>query len=199
MAGKSTSQTISNGSGNGGEIQQITAFQRLVARMSQMATVDVEGANFKGDDLNAILEAETEEEFWDADERGPIDGKKLVDCEILIHDFQVKFSRGGNGGGEEMQGVFKNDAGKSMYLLVTSTRVSTAGEKRELRLPGVGEQFVWNTSARFLVAKIMKAAQMGWIDPTSGKALECVVKGIDLGDGQTVLKLRPMPKRVHQG
>jgi hypothetical protein len=82
-----------------------------------------------------------------------------------------------------------------MYLLVKCVRISTAGEKSIMRLPAVGEVFTANTSARFIVAKIWRAMTMGLFNESTGRTWEAKVQGTDLGDGQTVLKLRPIPKR----
>jgi hypothetical protein len=169
-----------------------TPFALMVRAMANDATAS-EG-EFSGDDLNAILAAESEEEMWDADERPPLNFQHLAGCEIAIIDFTVKYSRGGN---DSIKTPFTYD-GKKMYILATCTRLSDAGEKSVLRLPPVGEIFQANTSARFVVAKIWKAMIMGLIDYRAGKSLECVVQVTDLGDGTGVLKLRPIPKRVTQ-
>lgn len=178
-------------------VVKATPFQIMLRAMAMDATADAESNTFSGDDLNAILTAENESDIWDADERGPLNFQHLADCEIAIMDVNVKYSRGTN---TEIQTPFivKDDKGNSrkMYLLVKCVRLSDAGEKKHLRLPAVGEVFEANTSARFVAAKIWAFYIKGYINPDTGKTLECVVKEIDLGGDQAVLKLRPMPRRV---
>jgi hypothetical protein len=177
-----------------GQITRATPFQSMIRQMGMTAEMEANESKFSGDDLNALLTAETEAEIWDADERGPLNFQHLADCEIQIVDISVKYSRAGQNG--DMVSHFVTDDGKKMYLLVTGVRISNAGEKTVLRLPGVGEEFQANTSARYVVAKLWAFYQKGYIDPDNGKRLECVVKATDLGDGQAVIKIRPMPRRV---
>lgn len=181
-----------------GDILSATPFQIMLRAMAMEATAEM--ASFAGDDLNPILTAETEEEIWDADERGPLNFQHLEDCEIAILDVTVKYSRGAS---DQIQTPFVvtqpgpdgQPTTKKMYLLITAVRLSDAGEKQHLRLPVVGEVFQANTSARYVVGKIWAFYTRGYINPDTGKTLEAVVKGIDLGDNNTVLKLRPMPRR----
>jgi hypothetical protein len=177
-----------------GQVTKITPFQGMIRQMGMTAELDLTATKFNGDDLNALLTAETEAELWDADERGPLNFQHLADCELQIIDLSVKYSRAGQNG--DMVSQFVTDDGKKMYLLVTAVRISNAGEKTVLRLPAVGEEFQANTSARYVVGKLWAFLQKGYIDPDNGKRLECVVKSTDLGDGQAVLKLRPMPRRT---
>lgn len=191
MAAKSQSNEEIAERETAGVSTKATPFQKMLRAMDMEATADAEDAQFTGDNLNAILTAETEDEIWDADERGPLNFQHLADCEIAITDVRVKYSRGLN---SEIQTPFITPDGRKMYLLVTAHRLSDAGEKSWLRLPPVGEDFQANTSAQFVTTKIWHFYHLGYI--SEGKALEAVVKEIDLGDNQAVLKLRPMPRRV---
>jgi len=177
-----------------GTIQGPTPFQVMIRAMANDASED-EG-NFAGDDLNTILSAETETELWDSDERPPLNFQHLIGCEIEILDFQVKFSRGSRGDAIKTPFLYQDkDGPKKMYLLAKCVRLSDAGEKPIIRLPGVGEVFEANTSARFVVAKLWRAMTMGLINTGTGKSLQTLVQGTDLGDGQEVIKLRPLPSR----
>lgn len=191
MAAKSQVQPAETDAAEGTIIKQ-TPFQVMLRAMAMDATADAEDAKFTGDNLNALLTAESEDEIWDADERGPLNFQHLADCEIAIVDIAVKFSRGSN---SEIATPFVHD-GKKMYLLVTAYRLSDAGEKKLYRLPAVGEVFQANTSAQFVTTKLWAFYTKGYINPDNGKTLECVVKAVELGDEQSVLKLRPMPRRV---
>lgn len=168
-----------------------SAIQLLIRRMEMTAEYEEANTSFRGDDINAILEAETEEEMWEADARGPLNGKDLEDCELVIHNVVVKFSRKGV---EDIQSVFTTEDNRQMYLLVESTRISEAGNKARIRLPEVGEQFTWNTSARFIVAKLDWLSRHDMIP-----GAEVVVKAIDLGGGQSVLKLSKVSQRIVRG
>jgi hypothetical protein len=165
-----------------------TPFQMMIRSMALDA--GEEDGNFGGDDLNAILSAETEEEMWEADERPPLNFQHLAGCELSVLDFDVKFSRGDS----EIQTPFITPDGKKMYLLVKCVRLS-GGNGKIFRLPEIGEVFTANTSARFIVAKLWRALTMGLINANTGQTLQCMVQATDLGGGQAVLKLRPIPKR----
>jgi hypothetical protein len=194
MATKSQPASRDQDVTSGGNVIQATPFQRMLRAMELEATAEVENAVFSGDNLNGILNAETEEELWEADERGPLNGQHLAGCELSLIKVTVKFSRAGRS--DEISSAFVTGEGRKMYLIVDAVRLSEANDKGNLiRLPEVGEVFQFNTSATFLTAKIWAFYTRGYIDADSGKQLECVVKEIDLGDGQAVLKLRPMPRR----
>jgi len=200
MAAKSNSQPDESGAIEITDMQPPTPFTQMIAAMSVEATMETETV-FAGDDANliAILNADDDDEIWDADERGPLGFRDLAGCEIAITDMQVKFSRGGvRPDGEEIKSIFVDPSnGRQMYLLCTMHRIADTGdEDKRINLPPIGESFQANTSARYLVAKLWRFYQLGKIDPQRGAALECRVKGIKLGDGQqTVLKLRPVAKR----
>ena len=165
-----------------------TPFQMMIHAMSQVATADETEGRFSGDDLIAILTAETEEEIWEADDRPPLNFQHLAGCEIDIIDFQVKFSRGSS----TIDTPFQTHDGRKMYLLVSCQRLSRAGEKKLIRLPDPGEVFQANTSARYIVAKIWAFWAKGKIDPQTGASLRALVQEIELGGDQSVLKLRPL-------
>lgn len=169
-----------------------TPFQRMIRAMEMDATAEVEAGNFTGDDLNAILSAETEEELWEAGEQGPLNAQHLAGCELAIVDVRVKYSRGES----DILTPFVTPDGRKMYFLVNAYRLSDAGKKAPIVLPAVGEIFEFNTSARFLATKIWAFYTRGYINPDTGKTLECAIHETDLGGGQAVLKLRKLPNRV---
>jgi hypothetical protein len=196
MADKRQSKDVDQTVTDTANVVAQTPFQRMLRMMESEATAEVEENKFSGDDLNAILTAETEDALWDADERGPLNGQHLAACELALVDVSVKFSRGESDIVSPFQVADGRGGTRKMYLLVTAYRLSDAGEKSHLRLPAIGELFEFNTSARFLVAKIWSFYTKGYIDPDAGKVLECVIRETDLGGGQGVLKLRPMPRRA---
>lgn len=169
-----------------------TPFQQMIKAMAMEATAAAENAQFTGDELTPMLTAETEDDIWEADERGPLNFQHLVGCEVEIIDVEVKYSRGSNA---EIQTPFITSDGKKMYLLVTLARVSDATERREIRLPEIGEIFQANTSAKYVTTKIWMFYVRGFINRDQGKTLEATIRETELGDGTAVLKLRPIPRR----
>jgi hypothetical protein len=175
-----------------GTIQMPNPVRRMLGAMAMEATMDTE-SGFTGDDIMSILEAETEQEMFEADQQGPLNFQHLSGCELAIYDVSVKFGRGGN---DDIKTMFIDpESGKQMYLWVTAARISDAGNKSTVKLPGVGEQFQLNTSARFCVAKLWWLSTHGKIDRDAGVSYEVKVDGTDLGGGQSVIKLLPVPKR----
>lgn len=182
-----------------GTVTGPTPFQQMIRAMSNDASA--EDGNFGGDDLNAILSAETEEELFESDERPPLNFQHLAGCELAVLGFDVKFSRTNNTS-IQTPFVWTDERGqdKKMYLLVKCIRISDAGTKKNvIKLPPVGEVFTANTSARFVVAKLWRAMTLGLIDANRGVTWECAVQETDLGDETAVIKLRPIPKRSSRG
>lgn len=191
MAGKSNSPDTRSDS----PVKAPTPFQIMLRAMANDASA--EDGNFGGDDLNAILSAETEEELFESDERPPLNFQHLSGCEIAVLSFDVKFSRSNNTS-IQTPFIWRDERGneKKMYLLVKCVRISDAGTKKSvIKLPPVGEVFTANTSARFVVAKLWRAMVLGLLDENRGITWECTVQETDLGDETAVIKLRPIPKR----
>lgn len=181
----SSSKTVA-AAGNG-TVQGPNAFAKLVIKMSQMATLDDADKTVSGDDIIPILEAETEEEMWDADELPRYNAKMLSGCAIEIRGFDVKFSTGNN---DDIKTPFVHD-GRQMYLLVEAVRLDKSGEKKELRLPNPGEVFTWNTSARNIVGKLFWMLNHGWFD-NGHSPVRVRIEGTALQGGKSVEKLKPL-------
>lgn len=176
------------------DVRASTPFQQMLRAMEMEATTEVENAQFNGDDLNGILSAESDEDIWESDERGPLNATHLAGCELALINVQVKFSRAGRS--DAITSSFVTSNNRKMYLIVTAVRLSEANDKgKVIRLPEVGEVFEFNTSARYLTTKIWAFYLKGRINPDTGAQLECAIRETDLGDEQAVLKLRPIPKR----
>lgn len=180
-------------------IQAPSAFQQMIRAMEMDATADTEQTGFTGDDLIPLLTADTDEDIWEADERGPINFQHLAGCDIKVTRITVKFSRKGSDietpfvfRGEDRQG---HPIIKKMYLMVNLTRLTDSQDNKILNLPAPGEPIQANTSARFVVGKLWAFYTKGRIDPDRGAFLECRVRATDLGDGQAVLKLRPLSQK----
>jgi hypothetical protein len=178
-----------------GVVSMPSPVRRMLNAMAMDATMDNDSA-FNGDDILSILDAETEQEMFDADQQGPLNFQDLSNCELAIYDVTVKYGRGGN---DDIKTMFIDpETGKQMYLMVTAARISDAGAKSYRTLPSIGEQFQANTSARFVVAKLWWLTTHGKIDREQGLSYEVLVSPTDLGGGQSVIKLLPVPKRSVQ-
>jgi hypothetical protein len=177
-----------------GTVEGPTAFQRLLAKMDSIATLDTSagGENYRGDDIASILEAETEDEMWDADEVASINAKLLSGCALEILEFTVKY-----GNMTDIATPFIGRDGRKMYLSVTSFRLDKSGEKPLIRLPEPHQVFTWNTSARFIVAKLFWFLEHGRFD--NGGIVQARIVGTNLGDGRAVEKLKPLSYQVVQG
>lgn len=198
MASKAQSgdvdQTVTSGT-----VAKPSPFDSLLRMMEMEATAAAENNTFSGDDLVGILSAESDDDIWDADERGPLNAQDIAGCEIEIIGVTVKWSRGDSDIATPFQVRDEHGTTKKMYLIVSAVRISDSGDNRStMRLPDIGEVFEFNTSARFVVAKIMQFYRLGRIDADTHSTLECMVRATDLGSGQAVLKLRPLPKRAQR-
>lgn len=153
-------------------------FIQLLNRMALEATQ--EDDTFPSpmvDGVVKILTAETEEEMWNADDLAQTGGRDLADVEQILLAYAVKWSTNPDIG----SAFIDPDTGRRMYLLVRSARIET------------GDEFVWNTSAPLLVGKIL------WLADRDKLPANVVIRARDLGGGQQVLRLKPIPKRAIQG
>lgn len=128
------------------------------------------GFDIAAGQMDKILAAETIEDIWDADEGGMISGQDLVDVEQRVREFVVLRSER-----EEF------DTGLGVYLVVSAVRLAD------------GLAIVWNTGASGLIAKLRA------LEAKNALPVDCVIKGIQTNSGNTVLKLRPVPKRAVPG
>ena len=162
------------------------AFLQLLTELEGMATEDTEPKGFSGDDIAGILLAENESEMWNADDLPRINAKVLSGSQLDIYGFEVKFSDSD----EITTGLIAPSSHRKMYLLVHSARLNNAGASALYKLPEPGEEFVWNTSARFIVAKLYKLAKWGKFD--NGGSVKARIEGTDLGGAKSVEKLKEL-------
>jgi hypothetical protein len=167
------------------------AFLEMLSALGQIATEDTSN-DFAGDDLAGILLAETEEQMWSGDEKPQLNAKVLSGCELDISGFEAKFSNDTpSADGTEIQTILVDPAtGRKLYLLVHSTRLNRAGNEQVYRLPEPGDEFVWNTSARYVVAKLFWFWQHGYFN--NGGTVKARIQGTDLGAGKSVEKLKDL-------
>lgn len=161
-------------------VQQPTAFWKFCRLLGNRATVEMEDGSFDEGGIEAILLADSEDEMWEADNRGPIGGNKLNGVQMVMLSVEVKFSRSG---ADAMRSVFIDpETNRPFYILVNAMR--TDNDPRYLPEIKDGDKFVFNTSAPRLVAKIIWLEQHGTLSDNV-----VMVEEIDLGGGQGVLKL----------
>jgi hypothetical protein len=159
--------------------------QMMLRKMAGMVTDNKTSI----EDLNAILNA-SDEEFWDSDERASINAKTLSGCIIEISGFEVRYGEGAVGDEDIVTPFIDPRNGRQMYLMVTSTIIDKRQQNRLYLLPKENEEFQWNTSARYIVAKLMSAHNRGWFD--AGKPpLRVRVAGTAIGGKRQVEKLKP--------
>ena len=184
MPGKGQDQEIAAAAN--GALETPTAYSRLLDKMEAMAELDAAfDEGYSGSDLEAILTAESEEEMMAADDRPSINAKMLSGCALEIYSFAVKVSTD-----TEISNAFTTRSGKKIYLLIDASRIDKSGEKSMLRLPEPGVMFQWNTSARFIVAKLFWYLEHGYFD--GNKSVRARIEGTDLPGGRSVEKLKPL-------
>lgn len=173
-----------------GTVQGPNAFGKLLRKMAGMATLEeTQGIGAGNEDINRILDAETEAEMWDSDELAKWNATKLSGCDLQTLGFEVKFSPGTD---EEIKTAYVDpDTGKQMFLLVHSFRVNGAGNTKEYNLPAIGEVFTWSTSARNIVPKFFWMLAHGWFDD-GAKPVRFRIVGTKTKAG-SVEKLKELP------
>lgn len=171
------------------------AVLELLTWLENIATEDTTetAGGFFGDDIAAILTAPDEATMLEADELPRYNAKVLSGSELEIYGIEVKFSDDP----EILSGLIGPQTRRKMYLLVRSARLNNSGQGNVYRLPEVGEEFVWNTSARFIVAKLYWYATHGAFD--NGNAVKLRIQGTDLGGGKSVEKIKALNSPVMAG
>ena len=171
-----------------GEVSKLSPFQMFIRNMAEMATLDESQARPTGDNVVAIMNAENEEDMWDADDLALFNAQKLSGCELQVTSFEVKF---GTSDSSDIVTPFTTPDGKQMYLLVHSFRLSEKTDRKDVKLPKVGEEFTWNTSASNVVGKLFWMLRNGWFDNDAPHGpVQFRIQGTKLTGGRTVEKLK---------
>jgi hypothetical protein len=171
------------------EVETLRPSQRAVLAMLQrledLATEDTDSRPF-GEDIAAILLAETETDMWEGDELPRINAKVLAGCELETFGFEVKFSNSE----DVVTGLIGPRSLRKMYLLVHSVRLNNSGQVKAYNLPKVGEEFFWNTSARYVVAKFFWLLTHGAFDNQG--TVKAKLVGTKLDGAKEVVKLQEL-------
>jgi hypothetical protein len=170
--------------------------QRAVLQMlNLMESIAIEEKDDEafGEDIAAILLAEDEATMWDADNKPRYNAKVLSGCELELYGIDVKFSNDPKIDSSLIAPISK----KKMYVMIQASRLNNNGKVNLYRLPEVGEEFQWNTSARFIVAKLMWLLTHKKFD--DGASVKVRLDGTDLDGGKEVVKLQEFGSPVLTG
>jgi len=170
------------------------AFREMLTKLEDIASEDTSSRAFAGDDIARILMADDESEMWEADELPGYNAKVLSGCDLELHGFEVKFSND-----PSINTILIGPKTRQkMYVLVHAVRLnSNAAKGSTYRLPDVGEQITFNTSARYIVAKLFWLMAHGRFD--GGKAVSVSIEGTPLGGGKSVEKIKPLGAAIMAG
>jgi len=151
-----TEQSVTKAAGNdNGEIVVVRLYEKFVDGLKRRAEVDSanRGFDIASKQIDAILAAETEADFWDADISGTVNGQDMMDIEMMVR--AVTFAESSD----------EYDAPLGVYAIVDATRLDN------------GEECIISTGAPLVVAKL-RAAEARDMFP-----LGCVIKGTKAGKG----------------
>jgi len=168
------------------------AVLQMLHLMESIATEEKDDEAF-GEDIAGILMAETEAEMWDADDKPRYNAKVLSGCELDLYGIDVKFSNDPT----INSGLIAPQSRRKMYVTSQASRLNNNGKVALYRLPEVGEEFQWNTSARFIVAKLIWLQTHGRFD--NGGTVKVRLDGTDLDGGKEVVKLKEYGSPVMAG
>jgi hypothetical protein len=118
--------------------------------------------------LEKILAAEDENEFWEASDYTSLGGRDLEDVEQTINSFTVHVADN-----DEF------DAALGHYVMVNASKIED------------GEELIWNTQSPLIIG------QLRWLEAKNLLPYPCVIKGTKARKGR-VIKLRPLSKRPVQ-
>lgn len=152
-----------------GQVTQLSPFERFKQQIQGEAELTKEFAsdNIAADVIGRILEAETLDDAFKAQESGLQNGKDFVDVELIVNDFEVRPS----------DSKYSEHSALGVYVKVIGARLDN------------GETVQFFTGAPNVVALLWKARY------SDALPLDCVIKSKETANGE-LLTLRPLPKRV---
>lgn len=155
------------------KIIQKPPFERFVENLKAQAKLNagmVSGSEIAEHIIGKVLEAETLEEAFAAQDAGMKNGKDLVDVEITVREFEFLPS----------DAKLADNSTLGVYARVVATDLSS------------GEEITFATGAPNVLTLLWKANQLDRLP------LDCMIKAKDTANGQ-LLTLRLLPKRVVRG
>lgn len=131
--------------------------------------------------MEAIFSAETEDGIWSAGTGGTVQGRDAIGLEMEIRGFRA------------VRSTRQDIEGRGYYITADATCLG--GPEDTLRKLGIGpgEDFAFQTGADDIVYRL-RAFELRDLFP-----VKAMVGGVTTQSGQTVLKLRPQPKRARPG
>lgn len=152
-----------------GKVTRMTPFEQFKYQIQNEAelTKEFSSDNIAADVIGRILEAETLEDAFKAQDSGLQNGKDYVDVEITVHDFEVRPS----------DSKYSEHSAIGVYVKVVGVKLEN------------GESVQFFTGAPNVVALLWKARRDNKLP------LDCVIKSKETANGE-LLTLRPLPKRV---
>lgn len=141
-------------------------------------------SSFRGEDVMSgqaerILGAETEKEIWDADAGGVIQMRDVPGLEVEIRTYEPVVSNR-----DDIQG------GHGYYISAEATVLGGPEEILTKNGLDVGMDITIQTGAPLAIAKLRAFEQKDLLP------VQCVITAIPTASGNTVVKLRPLPKRT---
>jgi hypothetical protein len=129
--------------------------ETLIEYLTRRAEVESDSRAYEvaASQLERILSAETEEEFWDATTYVSTGGRDLEDVEQQVLSFSV------HRGSDQYQSPLQH------FIMVNAARLDT------------GEQFVWNTGSPLIIG------QLRWLESKGKLPKEVVIKGTPTPNG----------------
>lgn len=152
-----------------GQVSRLSPFELFKQQIQGEAelTKDFASDNIAADVIGRILESETLDDAFNAQDSGLQNGKDFVDVEIIVNDFEVRPS----------DSKYSEHSALGVYIKVIGARMDN------------GETIQFFTGAPNVVALLWKARY------TDSLPLDCVIKSKETANGE-LLTLRPLPKRV---
>jgi len=138
-----------------GEVVPAKPHEKLMEFLARRAEVDGVNRSFEvaSMQVDKILSATTDQEIWDADEKGTSNGQDMTDVELLVQE--VKYAKTSE----------EYDADLGVYAIISAIRLDT------------GEEVVIATGAALVIAKLRAMEARGKFP------LECVIRGTKAGNG----------------
>lgn len=126
--------------------------------------------------IDRIFAGETEDDIWDADSGGAIQGRDIVGLEVEIHSMRLQLS-------DRFEGA-------PYYGNLTATVLGGPREILGRTNLKIGSDFVLQTGAELILAKVRAFEAKGLLP------VKAVIAGTETSSGNTVLKLTRIPERT---
>lgn len=134
--------------------------------------------------VTAILEAQTEDDVWDADKGGLLAAQNLVGTEVEIRSLIMR----DRPNGEIDPGFFG-----TKYALMEAVALAVPEDVEATTGLQPGDEFVMDTGVATFISKVR------WFEANGKMPVRGMIKGIGTASGNTVIQFTRPPKRAVQG